>query len=169
MEWLHLFHTKQGCARNKATILIEPMPCPHANNSHGMTHKMDLPSQAKGAVNEGCHQSFMLQQVRNKAGSQLVLPNSHPWHAHVDQHLAFQEVLKFIHERIAAFALEDPHASQGPEEVGRMMWQALAIMVKHEGLLKHAQLKKPGVCVSRSLVPRAWSLLSLPRTLMSNP
>mmetsp|Transcript_17890 Transcript_17890/g.46817 ORF Transcript_17890/g.46817 Transcript_17890/m.46817 type:complete len:1287 (+) Transcript_17890:1468-5328(+) len=54
-------------------------------------------------------------------------------------------VLKFIHERIAAFALEDPHASQGPEEVGRMMWQALAIMVKHEGLLKHAQLKKPGV------------------------
>lgn len=53
-------------------------------------------------------------------------------------------MLKFIHERSAAYASEDPHVSQGPEEVGRMLWAALGVMVKHDGvLLRHPQAKKP--------------------------
>ena len=59
------------------------------------------------------------------------------------------QVLKFIGERVAAHTLEDPHASQGPEEVGRMIWQVLGVMVRHEGLLRNPQQqKKPTVRAS---------------------
>ena len=51
------------------------------------------------------------------------------------------QVLKYIAERAAAYSCEDPHACQGPEEVGSMLWQTLGILVKHGGLLRGVATK----------------------------
>jgi hypothetical protein len=66
------------------------------------------------------------------------MPLTHSHHDHSPQ------VLKYITERVAAYDTEDPHASQGPTEVGRMIWQSLGAMVKHDGLLRVGQ-QKPAV------------------------
>lgn len=59
--------------------------------------------------------------------------------------------IRYIKERGLAYAREDPHAGQGPAELGTLLWQILAVQVKQGVTLKGLQHSaRPQVCMHGS-------------------